>query len=119
MQNPYGHDVVLKKDTYNYHVLDDHNEADAEFRKNLAKTIPDIIVHPYYIIKDTEHNDRYKYVSPAIIPINNVESKIKFVTTIIETKNLPHEVVTWIPQNKGPTIKKGDVVYEANQGILW
>ena len=117
VKNPYGHDVVLKEDTYNNHVIDDHNKTDADFRKKTADSIPNIVKHPSYIVKDKEHDDRYQYIAPAMIPINNEESKIKLITTVVDTDRNPHEVVTWIPK-KSLNVNKGDVVYDANKGIV-
>ena len=117
VKNPYGHDVILKEDTYNNHLITDHNKTDAEFRKKMANSIPEIIAHPSYIVKDKEHDDRYQYIAPTIISVDNIQSKIKLITTFIDTDRNPHEVVTWFPK-KDMTVNKGDVVYEANKGIL-
>lgn len=117
VKNPYGHDVILKEDTYNSHIIADHSKADADFRKKMADTIPQIVKCPSYIIKDKEHDDRYQYISAAKIPIDDNKSKIKLITTIIETNRNPHEVVTWIAK-RGFDINEGDVVYDANKNIL-
>lgn len=116
--NPYNHLVVLKQDTYEYHVIDDHAEKDAEQRAAIEKHTRCLIEQPRYIYQDNVRDTRYKYFDTILIK-TDTGVKMKGLMAVIETDCNPHEVVTWMPQSKlKEEIPEGKVVYDAHAGIL-
>ena len=115
--NPYRHEVVLKQETFDSHIANDHDDKDATIRASLEDNAKESIKHPRYIVKDNLRDDRYQYID--IAPVTQTDTiTLHFLKTIINTSRHPHEVVTWIPMRGKISVEKGGIVYDSAKGFI-
>jgi hypothetical protein len=114
--NPYNHKVILKQETFDKHINNDHTGSDAAVRKSLEAQTKVVVESPRYIIEDANFTDRYQYVD--ILPMNTSgQENLRMFKVIVDTSCYPHEVVTWMPvRNKIPV--GGGIVYDSTRGII-
>lgn len=110
--DPQQNEVVLKSDTYQFHILDDHDEKDSAQRSAIEKQAKITIEKPYLILQSQQNETRAEYINLSIIPDED-KLKLRCLTVIVDTSTDPYEVVTWIPQNKLKTnFLKEEVIYD-------
>lgn len=114
--NPYNHEVVLKQETYDKHIDNDHSAADAIVRKSMEELTLSVIESPRYIIEDINFDNRYQYID--VLPVNtDGQISLKMFKVIIDTSRYPHEVVTWMPVRNKIRVE-GGILYDSARGIL-
>lgn len=116
--DPQQHEVVLKTDTYQAHIIDDHSEKDSAQREEIEKQAKRTIENPYVILQSKQDQTRSEYINLIIIPDED-KQKLRCLTVIVDRSTSPYEVVTWIPQNK---LKKNfleeEVIYDGENNSL-
>lgn len=119
VMNPYGHEVVLRQETYDSHVVGDHDNSDAKMRKAIEEQAKIVIQSPSVIYEEEDHVGRYKYKGLITIPCDNNQMKLCGLLAIVDTDRTPHELVTWMAQNKvKDTLPEKGVVYDVYHGII-
>lgn len=114
--NPYNHKVILKQDTYEKHIDNDHTRADADVRKAMEKHAKQVIEKPRYIVEDATVNNRYQYVDIVPMIVSDQQS-LRMFKAIVDVSCQPHEVVTWMPV-RDKIRMGGGIVYDSTRGII-
>ena len=109
--DPLERQVILKKSTYEAHILNDHEEKDGKQREFLEETAKTVVEKPRFIIRDRTEASRAKYLQLIGIPVEG-SIKIRSLTVVVDESREPCEVITWIPQNRlKECVLEGEVIY--------
>lgn len=114
--DPQRHEVVLKRATYNTHIIGDHREEDGVQRRLYGEQAKAVIEHPRFIIQMNARADqeRLMYLDFVLVPEDG-RVKIRGLTVIVEKNTNPREVVTWNPINKlKVNCLAEEVIYDGN-----
>ena len=115
--DPLKREIVLREDTFDCHINRDHEKADATYRISVEKNAKHVIESPRLIVKDKTDKTRENYINLEMMPTENGEVKIRCMQVIVDTSTRPHEVVTYIPQNKIKLCIKAEesIVYDSDK----
>ena len=108
--DPIGKTIVLKKNTFNEHIRDDHATKDAANRAAIEEQVKFTLHSPRFVVKDRKYAGNRKYLDLVDVP-EEAESRVRTLTVIVDEND---EVITWIPKrsiNEGFT--KGEEIYDA------
>ena len=99
--DPLKYEVVLKKSTYDAHIIGDHSEEDGAERKLYGGQAKSVIERPRFIILlgTKGGRERLMYLDFVLVPKDG-RIKLRGLTVIVEKDPMPREVVTWNPINK-------------------
>ena len=99
--DPQQYEAVLKRSTYDAHIIGDHSEEDGLQRRMYGEQAKAVIEHPRFIIQMNakEGKERLMYLDFVLVPEDG-RVKIRGLTVIVEQDTRPREVVTWTPINK-------------------
>ncbi len=112
--DPLGNEIVLKQSIFVRHIMGDHSNKDAEVRSLIEDQVKFVLQYPYFIIKDREFNDRWKYLGLVEIPQEN--HKIKTVGIIIEVEKNPFNIITWYARRvMDELVIDGGMIYNASK----
>lgn len=108
--DPQGRHVVLKQTTYEKHIVADHTQEDAIFRRKIELQAQKAIINPQLIIAKEQ---RHEYHSLARVPFEENIDKLKHINVIVDADRDPNEVVTFIASsNVRGTLEAGSIIYE-------
>jgi len=112
--DPLGNTVALKEETYLNHITNDHEPKDAAFRNKTENLAFDTIIHPRYIIKDFNNDNRVNYIDIVQTKDESGRVKLKVMKVVVDIIPNPNEVVTFIVQRKiSDTVKEEGVIYDS------
>lgn len=115
VEDPQSRQVVLKQITYESHVIEDHSDKDAVFRKNVEGQVKNVIVNPDFIVAEEPRNLYYKLVSIGA----EEYIKLKIMKVVVDADKEPNEIVTWIPMSKvKEKLKAEAIIYERGKEDL-
>ena len=113
--DPFKKAVRLSEYNFVHHIIEQHDPRDAEIRAKLEPQAKFAVEHPRFIIRDSQHSGRMKYLSLADIKGKN-EIQIRTITVVVEANG---EVVTWFARRTiNDNLKEGDVFYDARDNNL-
>lgn len=114
--DPFGRDIVLKQATYDDHVIGDHLSEDAKFRTKTESDAKKVLETPRYIVEDTEHADRMRYID--IVPVTNGKGiYLRLLMVVTDGSVIPNEVITWTPMKKIRIFEREGIYYDAKRGF--
>ena len=95
--DPLGNEVILKKDTYDYHICGEPKRSEEEV-SNLRAVLGDtkkLIEKPRFIYKDINHiqNRRVRYLDTIYLEDLGA---IRALVAVVDTDRTPYEVVTYM-----------------------
>lgn len=108
--DPQGRQVVLKENTYEHHVIGDHDTQDVKIRARTEKNAKQTIINPNLIAKDD--STRHLYYNAVAIRDEENNTKVKLLKVVVDADRTPNEVVTWTPIRKGDNLGCGAIIYE-------
>ena len=111
--DPLGNEIVLYKDIFTEHIMGDHASKDAEVRRLIEDQVKFVLQSPYFIIRDKNFNDRWKYL--GLVEVPQEEKKIKTVGIIVEVEKNPFNIVTWYARRvMDELVIDGGMIYNAS-----
>ena len=119
--DPLKREIVLREDTFDCHINGDHEEVDATYRISVERKAKCVVENPRFILKDKTEETRENYINLEIMPTENGDVKVRCMQVIVDTSTKPHEVVTYIPQNKLKFRIKAEeaIVYDSDKTKIW
>ena len=115
VEDPQSRQVVLKQITYEKHVIEDHSDKDAIFRKNIESQVKNVIMNPDFIVAEEPRNLYYKLVGIGA----EKYIKLKTMRVVVDADREPNEIVTWIPMSKVKgEVKAEAIIYERGKDDL-
>lgn len=109
--DPQGRTVILKQSTYEKHIIADHEQKDASFRRKIEFQVRKTITNPQLIVAKKQ---RHEYHKIARIPYEEDKEKLKHINVIVDADRDPNEVVTFIASSSvRGTLETGSIIYES------
>lgn len=106
-----GNTVILKKSTFENHVINDHSPIDAAVRAEIEPQIPYVISKPSLVVQDERSEGRIDYIGVVLIDKDEETYSVRTVVVVVDTDRKPWQVVTWF-SNSRTTVKKRGVLYD-------
>lgn len=108
--DPLGNEIRLSEENFRYHIMEMHDEKDAEARKKIEEHVKYSLQNPRFIVKDKNVADRKVYLDLVNVDNDDLIS-IRSLSVVVDATG---EVVTWFAQ-RTINIKiqtEGGIIYD-------
>ena len=109
--DPLGNEIRLSEENFRYHIMEMHEEKDAEARKKIEEHVKYSLQNPRFIVKDKNIAGRKVYLDLVNVIGNEDLISIRSLSVVVDTSG---EVVTWFAQ-RTINIKiqtEGGIIYD-------
>ena len=108
--DPLGNEIYLSDESFQTHIIKDHQNADATIRTELEEQVKLLLKNPSFIVKHEDNEERRIYLGWGnIIRENIIQIRPLFVVTESYGK-----VVTWFSRRSVNinVSKEGGIIYD-------
>lgn len=92
--DPLGNEIRLSEENFRYHIMEMHDEKDAEARKKIEEHVKYSLQNPRFIVKDKNIAGRKVYLDLVNVDNDDLIS-IRSLSVVVDESG---EVVTWFAQ---------------------